>query len=73
MMQIKEISINDKEYPKRLRYIKNPPEILYVLGNTKILNDEGKSAVIIKKLLLQLLSIYSAGVNAEISGVAIME
>lgn len=40
-MQIKEISINDKEYPKRLRYIKNPPEILYVLGNTKILNDEG--------------------------------
>ena len=41
MMQIKEISINDKEYPRRLRYIKNPPKILYVLGNTEILNDEG--------------------------------
>ena len=40
-MQIKEISINDKEYPRRLRYIKNPPKILYVLGNTEILNDEG--------------------------------
>lgn len=44
-MEIEEISINDKEYPMRLRYIKKPPEKLYVLGNKEILNDEGIAVV----------------------------
>lgn len=40
----REISINDKEYPKKLKEIKNPPETLYVLGN---LPDENKKSVAI--------------------------
>ena len=40
----REISINDPDYPKKLKMIKNPPETLYVLGN---LPDENKKSVAI--------------------------
>lgn len=36
---MKTITINDKEYPSKLRNIYNPPKKLYILGNYKILND----------------------------------
>ncbi len=36
---IKIITINDKLYPKLLKDIYDPPVVLYVLGNEKILND----------------------------------
>ena len=36
---IKIITINDKLYPKLLKNIYDPPVVLYVLGNEKILND----------------------------------
>ena len=44
-MKIKKIVYGDKQYPKRLLDIKNPPEVLYVLGNVDILNS--KSVAII--------------------------
>ena len=34
-MEINKISIEDKEYPKLLKEIKNPPKILYYLGEIK--------------------------------------
>ena len=37
--EIKEIKWNDKNYPKLLKNIKNPPQKLYVMGNENILND----------------------------------
>ncbi len=40
-MKIKEIKYNDDRYPKLLRNIKEPPEKLYVLGSTEILNKPG--------------------------------
>ena len=40
-MKIKKIKYEDKEYPELLKNIKNPPEQLYVLGNTEILNKPG--------------------------------
>lgn len=36
---MKLITINDKEYPERLRIIPSPPQKIYVLGNEKILNE----------------------------------
>ena len=33
------ITINDKEYPKKLLHLFDPPVVLYILGNSKILND----------------------------------
>lgn len=44
-MRIKEIKIADELYPEQLRYIKNPPNKLYVLGNEKILNKKSLSIV----------------------------
>ena len=37
--EIKEIKLDDKNYPKLLKNIKNPPQKLYVMGNENILND----------------------------------
>ena len=36
---MKTITINDEEYPSKLRNIYDPPKKLYILGNYKILND----------------------------------
>ena len=36
---MKIIKIGDKDYPKKLQRIYNPPKEIYVLGNEKILND----------------------------------
>ena len=35
-MNIEEISIEDEDYPIRLRNIKRPPEKIYVKGDTSI-------------------------------------
>lgn len=35
---MKTIYIEDKEYPKKLRKIKNPPKQLYLEGDVKLLN-----------------------------------
>lgn len=37
---IKIISINDKEYPRMLKTIYDPPIVLFVKGNTRILKDK---------------------------------
>lgn len=39
------ITINDKEYPEKLRNIDNPPVCLYVLGDKQILNKTSISIV----------------------------
>ena len=44
-MQIQEIKYDDKDYPRRLRNIKNPPERIYVIGNKDILNQKGIAIV----------------------------
>ncbi len=44
-MEIEEIKYEDKDFPKALRTIENPPKKLYVLGNKKILNNKGFSIV----------------------------
>lgn len=44
-MKIQEITINDKDYPKNLKTIKNPPGKLYVMGNYKLLNSKGIAIV----------------------------
>lgn len=36
---MKTISINNKNYPTRLKQIKNPPKILYYIGNLDALNE----------------------------------
>ena len=36
--KIKTISIEDKSYPEKLKYIYNPPKVLYILGDETILN-----------------------------------
>lgn len=36
MNTVKQVKIYDKEYPELLKYISNPPEILYYMGNTEI-------------------------------------
>lgn len=38
-MEIKELKLNDKKYPKQLASIKNKPEILYYLGNLEALEN----------------------------------
>lgn len=38
-MEYKIIKINEKEYPKKLKKIYAPPQELYVLGNSEILNE----------------------------------
>ena len=44
-MKIEEIYLSSEKYPKRLKEIYNPPQKLYVLGNTEILNDIGIAIV----------------------------
>lgn len=44
-MEIEEIELNDKRYPEKLKKIKNPPKKLYVIGNEKILNNDGIAIV----------------------------
>lgn len=44
-MEIEEISIENKEYPKQLKKIYDPPIKLYVLGNKKLLNQKGIAIV----------------------------
>ncbi len=44
-MEIEEINFKDKDYPSRLRNIKNPPQKLYVLGNKELLNTKGIAIV----------------------------
>lgn len=39
------ITIKDKEYPEKLRYIKNPPICLYCIGNKKIINQKSIAVV----------------------------
>lgn len=38
MKEVKLINIQDKEYPKKLLEIDNPPKKIYILGNEKLLN-----------------------------------
>ena len=40
-MKIQKITIEDKEYPNRLREINKPPKQLYVEGNIELLNKPG--------------------------------
>ena len=44
-MRIKEICINSKDYPERLRNIYDPPKKLYVLGNFKRLREKSIAIV----------------------------
>ncbi|MCI8397246.1 MAG: hypothetical protein HFJ52_06445 [Clostridia bacterium] len=44
-MEIEEIGIENRYYPKKLRTIKNPPQKLYILGNKEILNNEAVAIV----------------------------
>lgn len=44
-MKIQEINIDNKDFPIRLRKIKNPPEKIYVIGNKDILNQKGIAVV----------------------------
>lgn len=44
-MEIEKITIENKEYPIRLKNIKNPPKQIYVIGNKKILNQKGIAIV----------------------------
>ena len=45
-LKIKEIFIEDKEYPKSLKKIYDPPKKLYCLGNISLLNNKKKIAII---------------------------
>lgn len=40
------ITIDDPEYPEKMRGIDNPPQVLYALGDVSLLNEEKHSAVI---------------------------
>lgn len=44
-MKIKKISFESELYPEQLRSIDEPPQLLYVLGNEKILNGKNLSIV----------------------------
>jgi len=44
-MEVKEIYIESKFYPEKLREISNPPKKIYVLGNEQILNEQSLSIV----------------------------
>lgn len=43
--EIKIIEFNDKEYPKKLKEIKNPPKKLYVKGSVENLNKNGIAVI----------------------------
>ena len=45
LVEIEEIELEDGNYPKKLGIIKNPPKKLYILGNKKILNNNGIAIV----------------------------
>jgi len=60
--QIKKITIKDKDYPKLLKNISNPPEILYVRGT--ILSEENCFAVVGTRMA----SAYGKQVASEIAG-----
>lgn len=45
MKEIKIIKKKDKDYPQKLLQIKNPPELLYVLGDEKLLNKQSIAIV----------------------------
>jgi DNA processing protein len=62
MEEIKKTSINDKNYPKLLKEIKNPPEILYYKG--KILPKENCFAIVGTRIC----SSYGKQVALEIAG-----
>lgn len=36
MNTVKQVKIGDKEYPELLKYISNPPKIIYYMGNIQI-------------------------------------
>lgn len=42
---VKILNYNHPDFPNKLKYIENPPEILFALGNTKILNDTSIAVV----------------------------
>ena len=42
---VKTIQIGDKEYPKSLTNISNPPKRLYAIGNIGLLNSTGIAIV----------------------------
>ena len=44
-MVIEEINIKDKDYPKQLKCIFDPPLKIYVLGNKEILSQKGIAIV----------------------------
>lgn len=60
--KMKKISIDDKEYPKLLKGIKDPPEILYVIG--EILSDDSCFATVGTRRF----SPYGKQVALEIAG-----
>jgi len=60
--QTQEISINDKNYPKLLKKISDPPKILYVRG--KILPEEDCFAIVGTRMC----SFYGKQVALEIAG-----
>jgi len=62
MQEIKKIAIEDKEYPKILKEIKNPPEVLYVRG--EILPKEDCFAIVGTRRC----SSYGKQVALEIAG-----
>ena len=77
-MKIEEISIQNKEYPKQLKNIYDPPAKLYVLGNKELLNQSGiaivgtrRASIYGKKVALQFSKDLSQkGINI-ISGLAL--
>lgn len=44
-MKVQEVSIEDKEFPIKLKKINNSPKKLYILGNKEILNNRGIAIV----------------------------
>lgn len=44
-MQIKIIKKEDKNYPEQLKNIKQPPEVLYILGNEDLLKKPSLAIV----------------------------
>ena len=44
-MKIQEIELTQKEYPEKLRKIKNPPKKLYVLGDVSLLQKTSVAIV----------------------------
>ena len=45
MMEIQEIKFDDKEYPEKLKTIKNPPFKLYAIGNMELLSKPSLAIV----------------------------